>query len=377
MRFVLALLATATIALAAATPADAFDDGLARTPPMGWSSWNRFGCDIGEQTVRETADALVVGGMRDAGYRYVNVDDCWMAPTRDAFGRLRADPWRFPGGIPALADYVHARGLRLGLYTSIGARTCQGRPGLAGHESGDLARIASWGADYLKVDFCGANGAVRGDPAPAYARVRDLIGQSGRKLVLGICTWGQGLPWRWGPRIGHMWRVTGDIRPEWRWVLKIAGRNDLRARHAGPGGWNDPDSLEVGNRGMTVREQRAHFGLWALMAAPLIAGNDVRHMSRVTRRILLNRELIAVDQDRLGSQGHRVRRGLHEVWIKRLAGRARAVLLLNRGRRTAVLRFGIGRARRVRDLWRHRWRSSARTLRVRVRGHAAAMFRVP
>src|SRR3954451_14457898 len=314
MRISLALVAAA-LALALPGSAAAVSDGLARTPPMGWSSWNHFGCAIDERTVRETADALVRSGMRDAGYRYVNVDDCWMAATRDASGGLRANPGSFPSGIPALAAYLHARGLRLGLYTSIGARTCQGRPALAGHESSDLARIASWGADYLKIDFCAADDSVRRDPAAAYARVRDLVRQNGRKLVLGICTWGEGRPWRWAPRTGHLWRVTGDIRPEWRWVLKIAGRNNLRARHAGPGGWNDPDSLEVGNRGMTVREQRAHFGLWAVMAAPLIAGNDVRRMSRATRRILLNRELIAVDQDRLGAQGHRVHRGRQEVWV--------------------------------------------------------------
>src|SRR3954447_9678116 len=374
MRIVLAAVAAALVLPA---PAAALEDGLARTPPMGWSSWNRFGCGIDERTVRETADALVASGMREAGYRYVNVDDCWMAPARDGSGRLQADPLRFPSGILALAAYVHARGLRLGLYTSIGARTCQGLPGLAGHERDDLERIAGWGADYLKVDFCGADDAVRKDPAGAYARVRDGLAAGGRKLVLAICTWGRGRPWTWGPRVGHMWRVSGDIRPTWRSVLHNARRSLGHA--AGPGGWNDPDSLEVGNRGLTAREERAHLGLWAMLAAPLIAGNDVRNMSRTTRRILLNRELIAVDQDRLGAPARRLRRGRHEVWRRRLAGGARGVLLLNRGRRTAVLRYRLGgrRGYRVRDLWRHRWRTSGPVLRAHVRGHAAALFRIP
>ena len=374
-------IAVAIVAVALAVPASAAaaSDGLARTPPMGWSSWNHFGCGIDERTVRETADALVRSGMRDAGYRYVNVDDCWMAASRDSAGRLRANPDSFPSGIPALAAYVHARGLRLGLYTSVGARTCQGLPGLAGHERGDLERIASWGVDYLKVDFCGADRVTRAEPAPAYARVRDALVRSGRRLVLGICTWGRGTPWRWGARVGHMWRVAGDIRASWRSVLHSAVRSARHAGAAGPGGWNDPDSLEVGNRGMTAREQRAHVSLWAVLAAPLIAGNDVRAMSRATRRILLNREVVAVDQDRRGSQGRRLRRGRHEVWARRLSHGARAVLLLNRGRDTEVLSYRLGPRRRyrVRDLWRHRWRRSGPVLRARVRGHAAALFRIP
>jgi alpha-galactosidase len=370
----IALAATAAALLLPAPAAAA----LAPTPPMGWSSWNHFGCRIDERTVRETADALVSSGMRDAGYRYVNVDDCWMAPTRDPSGGLLANPGSFPSGIPSLAKYLHARALRLGLYTSIGAQTCQGLPGLAGHESGDLARIAAWGADYLKVDFCGASEAVRKNPAAAYARVRDGLAAGGRSVVLGISTWGQGEPWRWRPRVGQTWRVSGDIEPSWRSILHNAGRSASHAAAAGPGGWNDPDSLEVGNRGLSIREQRAHFGLWAMLAAPLIAGNDIRTMSRSTRRILLNRELIAVDQDRLGSQGRRVRRGRREVWLRRLAHGARALLLLNRGRRTAVIgyRLGSGRRYRVRDLWRHRSRSSGPLLHARVPGHGAALFRV-
>jgi alpha-galactosidase len=357
---------------------------LGRTPPIGWSSWNRFGCDIDERIVRESAAALVASGMRAAGYRYVNVDDCWMAPGRAADGGLRADPERFPSGIPALASYVHARGLRLGLYTSLGTSTCQGRPGLAGNEQRDLARLAGWRIDYLKVDYCGVSEAVKRDPEPSFRRVRRLLDASGRRVVLSISTWGQGEPWRWRAGVGQLWRVSGDIRPDWDWIVKIAGRSNLRRRFAGPGGWNDPDMLEVGNRGLSAREGRAHFGLWAMLAAPLVAGNDVRRMSPATRRTLLGRELIAVDQDRLGIQGRRLRGGRRQVWVRRLAEGGRAVLLLNTARRPALLRVDLRRLGlpaaeryRVRDLFRRRWSSSGPVLRARVGGHDARVFRIP
>ena len=372
-----ALLAIAL--LFAASPAHARVD-LAPTPPMGWSSWNRFGCDVDEGIVRDTADALVASGMRAAGYRYVNVDDCWMAPTRDSLGGLRPDPAKFPSGIPALADYVHARGLRLGLYTSIGARTCQGRPGLQGHLESDVRRLAAWGVDYLKVDFCAPDEATRRNPEPAFRRVRRALDESGRPVVLSITTWGQGAPWRWG--FGELWRVTGDIRAEWDWIVRIPARSHLRRRFAGPGGWNDADMLEVGNPGLSDREGRAHFGLWAILASPLIAGNDVRTMSRITTRTLLNPEVIAVNQDRLGRQGRRLRAGRRQVWVKRVTG-GRAVLLLNRGRRGARMRVRLDRIGlpsaeryRVRDLWRRRSRDSGPVLRARVLAHQARLFRI-
>lgn len=383
MRSAAALGCCIAVVLCLPGPAAALEDGLARTPPMGWSSWNHFDCRVDEQVVRQTADAMVQSGMRDAGYRYVNVDDCWMAGARDASGRLQADPERFPSGIPALARYVHQRGLRLGLYTDLGTRTCAGRPGLAGHEEQDVRTMTSWGIDYLKVDFCQVPPDVFRQPAPAYARVRDALRRSGRRVVLSICNWGVAAPWRWGAAVGHLWRTTGDIRDSWRSVMRIAGRNGRLARYAGPGGWNDPDMLQVGNGGMSSREDRAHFSLWAMMAAPLIAGNDVRLMSGPTRRTLLNREVIAVDQDRRGAQGRRVQRGRHEVWVKRLRGGGRAVLLLNRGRRRARLRFDLrrlgvrpARSYRVRDLWARRWRRTGRVLRARVPSHGVALFRV-
>jgi alpha-galactosidase len=380
------LLSAVAVAALLVLPASAaaLDDGLARTPPMGWSSWNHFGCGVDEAIVRQTAAALVASGMRDAGYRYVNVDDCWLAPTRDAAGRLRPDPARFPSGIAALASYLHARGLRLGLYGSLGGFTCAGRPGLAGHEGDDVKRLAAWGVDYLKIDFCGVDAAVRRDPAPAYAAIRDLVRVTGRPIVIGISSWGIGQPWRWGPRTGHLWRVAGDIRDEWASIIRIAGRDALRGRYAGPGGWNDPDSLEVGNGGMTATEDRAHFALWAMSSAPLIAGNDVRVMNRATRRTLLNREVIAVDQDRRGDQGRRVRsRRGREVWVKRLSNGARAVLLLNRRSRAATVRadartLALPRARHycARNLLAHRSRRLARVLRTRLPRHGVAIYRI-
>ena len=378
------LLGSATLLLAAVVspPAVALDDGLARTPPMGWSSWNHFGCDVDEWAVRATADAMARSGMRAVGYRYVNVDDCWMASERDARGRVQADPVRFPSGIAALADYVHRRGLRLGIYHDIGERTCSGRPGMAGHEADDVRQLVAWRIDYLKLDFCHVQPEVRRTPAPAYARVRDLVRRSGRRVVLGICNWGVGAPWRWGPRVGHLWRVTGDIKNEWSSVMRVADRAERLWRFAGPGGWNDPDSLEIGNGVLTKREGRAQLSVWAMLAAPLIAGNDVRALSRATRATLTNREVISVDQDGAG-QGRRVRRGANEGWVRRLRSGDRALLLLNRRPRAAPVRVNLRHVLamqskppyQLRDLWAHRWRRSGPSLSIRLSGHGAAMFR--
>ena len=384
MRLAHCAAAAVALALALPAPAAALDDGLAPTPPMGWNPWNRFGCEADQRLVREVADAIVATGMRDAGYRQVNLDDCWMARARGPAGELRADPERFAAGIPELAAYLHARGLRLGLYTSLGSETCEGRPALAGHERADLRRMASWGMDYLKVDFCGANAGVRADPEPAYARVSELLRETGRPIVLSMCSWGVGRPWSWGPAIGHLWRVTGDIADDWDSVMRVAARARSRWAAAGPGGWNDPDMLQVGNGGMTAREDRAHFSLWAVMAAPLLAGNDPRRMTAATRRTLLNREVLAVDQDPEGAQGRRVRaRNGLEVWLKPLRGSGGAVLLLNRSPARATLRVDLRRLGfpaatryRVRNLWRHRTGRRGPILRKSVPAHGAALYRV-
>jgi len=331
--------------------------GLARTPPMGWNSWNHFGCDVSEQLVRETADAIVASGMRDAGYHYVVIDDCWEV-ARDSSGTLVADSGRFPHGIKALADYVHTRGLGLGIYTDAGSSTCQGRPGTLGHEEQDARTFAAWGVDYVKEDWCHAKGL---DAPTQYRRFREALERAGRPIILSLCEWGSNQPWEWAPSIGHLWRTTGDISDKWPSMLANLDVTAQHARAAGPGGWNDPDMLEVGNGGMTDDEYRAHFSLWAILAAPLIAGNDVRSMSATTRDILTNREVIAVDQDSLGVQGVLMREGPPErqIWVKPLKDGGRAVALLNRSSAPGKISAHFNRlglradSARVRDLWDH------------------------
>jgi len=358
---VLLVVAVGTLALAPyprnAPPASALDNGLALTPPMGWNPWNRFGCSINAQLIRETADALVASGMRDAGYQYVVIDDCWQV-ARDGNGNLYADPERFPGGIQPLAAYVHERGLKLGIYTDAGRLTCERRPGSLGYEQQDAAAFAAWGVDYVKVDWCHSQGL---DAPRQYAIWRDAIARTGRPMVLSVCEWGVTAPWEWAPGVGHLWRTTGDIQPRWSSVTRIIDRNARHAAVAGPGRWNDPDMLQVGNAGMTYEEQRTHFSLWAMMAAPLIAGNDVRAMSPETMSILLNTEVIAVDQDPLGIQGTPVwdSGSRQQVWLKPLADGSRAVALFNRGSESAEIRVTwemiglLPGAAVVRDLWAH------------------------
>ena len=337
-------------------PRPALDNGVARTPPMGWNSWNHFGCDVSAELIRETADALVASGMRDAGFQYVVIDDCWQV-ARDARGRLVADSARFPGGMKPLADYVHARGLKFGIYTDAGRKTCQGRPGTYGSEEVDARTFAEWGVDYVKEDWCYAEGL---DAPTQYAKFRDALAHAGRPIVFSICEWGSFSPWEWAPATGNLWRTTTDIEDTWASMLSNL---DISAQHASaarPGAWNDPDMLEVGNGGMTDDEYRAHLSLWAIMAAPLIAGNDVRTMSAATRDMLTNREVIAVDQDSLGLQGTLVSERSPElqVWMKPLKDGSRAVVLLNRSALQTVISASWWRLRlrgpaRVRDLWSH------------------------
>ncbi|WP_419810064.1 glycoside hydrolase family 27 protein [Sphingomonas sp.] len=351
--------------VAAAAPLPAAAPMLAATPPMGWNSWNRFQCNIDEAKVRAVADAMVASGMRDAGYRYVVVDDCWQG-ARDADGFITADAARFPAGIKALADYVHARGLLFGIYSDAGAKTCGGRPGSQGHEYQDALTYARWGVDYLKYDWCetGPRNAEE-----AYRLIERAIAATARPILLSLCEWGTARPWLWTPTVGQMWRTTGDITDKWDGkhdyaygVTAIVDLNEPLWPFAGRGHWNDPDMLEVGNGGLSDTEYRAHFSLWAMMAAPLIAGNDLAAMNAATREILTNREVIAVDQDALGQQGHRVARdGDRETWVKPLSGGRRAVLLFNRGARSArivaswdQLGYPPTLTARVRDLWAHR-----------------------
>lgn len=360
---------------------------LAATPPMGFNTWNRFACNVSDTLVRGIADAMVSSGMKDAGYQYVVIDDCWQV-DRDSSGHIVPDPQRFPSGMKALADYVHEQGLKFGIYTDAGTQTCQGRPGSYGHEAEDARTYASWGVDYVKVDWCHADSL---NAPERYTIVRDAFRDSGRPMVLSICEWGQNRPWEWADTVGQLWRTTSDIYDGWQSVLWITDANSRHHAVAGPGHWNDPDMLEVGNGGMTLDEYRAHFSLWAMMAAPLIAGNDLRHMSDDIRAILTNREVIAVDQDTLGVQGGVVLdRGYGvQLWVKPLADGSTAVTVFNQRPdsvnayvRWADVGLGNGRAT-VRDLWAHTdlgvhddtGAFDAR-LRTRVPGHGVVMLRI-
>jgi len=315
---------------------------LALTPPMGWNSWNKFACNVSDELIRGMADAMVKSGMKDAGYQYVVIDDCWQV-SRDTQGNIVADPQRFPAGIRPLADYVHSLGLKFGIYSDAGSKTCAGRPGGLGHEYHDARTYAAWGVDYLKYDWCNT---TTQDGKASYANMRRALDAAGRPIVLSICEWGTAKPWLWGQEVGgNLWRTTGDIQDRWagkqEWrpgdccsygVVDIADAEAGLYSFAGPGHWNDPDMLEVGNGGMTTTEYRSHFSLWAMLAAPLVAGNDLRHMTSEIRDLLINKEVIAVDQDPSGHQARRVwKDGDLEVWARPTAGGNRAVLLFNRG----------------------------------------------
>lgn len=519
-----------------AQTAHALDNGLALTPPMGWNSWNRYGCKINEQLIRDMADTIVSSGMKDAGYEYINIDDCWSSPDRDADGNLQAHPVTFPSGIKALADYVHSKGLKLGIYSSNGTLTCRGRPASFGHEEQDAQKFAEWGIDLLKYDWCYHPGNYTGDidkisingmsyeaeaaalsgkaaivncvncsggkkvdkignnegalvfnniqvpengtydldiaytldrnPAGswnlqavrqgmirvnngegvehqfvdpsglkyknsgvneddwylvdndpnrvgtlsvkvnlkagnntiefynpmdkitfaqyAYTRMRDALLKTDRPIVFSLCEWGENQPWLWGEGVGHMWRTTGDISDNWDSVSSIIDSQAGREKYAGPGHWNDPDMLEVGNGGMTDTEYRAHFSMWSMLASPLIAGNDLTKMTEATKEILLNKEVIAINQDPLGVQASKLRDdGDEEVWVKRLAGGDIAVALFNRGKTTQTIEvsasdvgFEASASYRIRDLWMHSETVSSGLISSNVPSHGLALYRV-
>ena len=349
------LVATSATLLAPAACAQT-SASLAQTPPMGWNSWNKFGCNVSDKLIREMADAMVSSGMQGAGYQYVNIDDCWQV-SRDASGTIVADPTRFPSGMKALADYVHSKGLKLGLYTDAGTGTCEKRPGSLNHEDQDAKTYASWGIDYVKIDWCNSEGL---DPEVQYAKFRDALVHSGRPIVFSICNWGVKTPWRWGPTTGNLWRTTGDINDTYdRMTLIGFGQNGLE-KFAGPGHWNDPDMLEVGNGGMKSDEYRTHMALWAILAAPLLAGNDLRSMSPETKELLTNSEVLAVDQDKKGVQGHRVwQEGPLEIWVKPLADGSQAVGLFNRSESPTKMTLdfksiGAPASAKLRDLLDHK-----------------------
>jgi alpha-galactosidase len=313
-------------------------DQLDLTPQMGWNSWNKFQDKINEQLIREIADAMATNGMKDAGYQYVNLDDCWQG-KRDAEGFIQPDPKKFPSGIKALADYVHSKGLKLGIYSDAGAKTCGGYPASRGHEYQDAQTYAQWGVDYLKYDWCGCEDL---NAKGAYTTMRDALRAAGRPIVFSICEWGQNKPWLWAQDVGNSWRTTTDITPcfdcdvdhkTWhQWgVLQILDAQKPLREYAGPGHWNDPDMLEVGNA-MSANEDRAHFSMWCMLAAPLISGNDLRNMSPQTLAILSNKEVIAVNQDALGVEAFSYSTNQNcEIWFKPLKNDNWAMCILNRG----------------------------------------------
>jgi len=322
-------------------------EGLAQTPPMGWNSWNTFQTNIDEPLLKGMVDTYVSSGMKDAGYMYFVLDDGWMAMERDNNGNLVADPKKFPNGMKAFADYVHSKGLKFGIYNCAGTKTCAGYPGTRGYEYQDARLYASWGVDYLKFDWCYADGE---NAKEAYATMSKAIKAAGRPMIFSLCEWGSHMPWRWAKDIGQLWRSTGDIgvgfekdikKDGWSAlsVLSILDRQDSIRQYAGPGHWNDPDMLEVGN-GMKLNEDKAHFSLWCMLAAPLMAGNDLRKMSPETTNILTNKEVIALDQDPMGIEAFRFYSfdGI-EIWIKPLANNELAVCILNRSNHTQTFNY--------------------------------------
>ena len=347
---------------------------LAKTPPMGWNSWNTFGLEINEDVVRGIADVFIEKGFKDAGYEFIVIDDGWQI-SRDEEGNIIANPEKFPSGIKALADYIHSKGLKMGIYSDAGYKTCGEFPGSRGYEYQDARQYAAWGVDYLKYDWCFTGNQSAPD---SYRLMHDALKTAGRPVVFSICEWGSQKPWEWGKGIGNLWRTTYDIRPCWDCgeqvvyhgkafenfigFTKILDQQAGLESYAGPGHWNDPDMLEVGNGNLTLEENRAHFSLWCILAAPLMLGNDIRNLTPEIHEILTNKEVIAIDQDPLGKQGSKVRDdGDLEIWAKQLSDGSRAVVLFNRSgsaQKMSVTWNEIGYPAHlkaaVRDLWKRK-----------------------
>jgi len=357
-------------------------NGLAKTPPMGWNSWNKFQTKINDKIVRGIADAIASSGMKEAGYKYVVIDDGWEW-KRDDKGRIVPNP-SFPD-MKALADYVHSKGLKLGIYSTPGPRTCGGYEGSYGHEIQDAQTYAEWGIDYLKYDWCSGSSVYQEkDMRAAYQKMGEALQKTGRPIVYALCQYGREQVEKWGPSVGaNLWRTTGDISDRYKSMMSNATAEVNLAPYAAPGHWNDPDMLEIGNGGMTNDEYQTHLSFWAILAAPLLAGNDVRTLDDATRKILLNKEVIAIDQDSLGKQGYRIAKdGNNEVWVKPLSKGAFAVALFNRGMSESEISIKWTDLKmqgklKVRDLWAH---SDLKTTEdgytVKVASHGVVMLRV-
>ena len=365
-KFVLPVAVLAVFFFAANSPAQQ----AAATPPMGWNSWNYFASKVDDKGVRAAADQIVSTGMKDAGYIYVNIDDTWEG-KRDESGILHTNE-KFPD-MKALADYVHSKGLKLGIYSGPGNLTCAKYPASLGHEEQDAKMYAEWGIDYLKYDLCSFRQDVMAAQAPddkvaqmklmhaAYEKMGKALKATGRPIVYSLCQYGWDAVWEWAPALGgNLWRTTGDIQANWNSMYTILSQQEGLEAFAGPGHWNDPDMLEVGNGHLTFHENRTHFSMWAMLAAPLLAGNDLPNMKPEVKEILMNKDVIAIDQDKLGKQGHRVySEGEVDVWERDLAGGAKAIAVLNAGSdrysthpfHLSLAKLGLHGAQKGRDLW--------------------------
>jgi alpha-galactosidase len=357
-------------------------NGLAKTPPMGWNSWNKFAGRVTAENVKGMADALVSSGMQKAGYVYINIDDTWEG-VRDAQGNIATNK-KFPD-MKGLADYVHGKGLKLGIYSSPGTKTCAGYEGSYGHEMQDAKSYAAWGIDYLKYDWCSASRIYKDEEMQAvYQVMGDALRSTGRPIVYSLCQYGRAEVQKWGPEVsGNLWRTTGDIRDTWQSMEDIGFKQDLLAPWAAPGHWNDPDMLEIGNGGMTDTEYRTHMSLWSMLAAPLLAGNDIRTATPSILEILTNPEVIAIDQDKLGKQATRVSQtGKQEVWARGLSSGAKAIALFNRDTEAAKISVkwtdaGVTGKPKVRDLWAKKDVSAnADGYEAEVPGHGVVLLKV-
>jgi alpha-galactosidase len=393
----LAVLALAALTALSSTPAaaQASAQRVAQTPPMGWNSWNYFFDKVDDKGVRAAADQLVSSGMKDAGYVYVNIDDTWEG-QRDAEGVLHTNA-KFPD-MKALADYVHSKGLKIGIYSGPGPKTCAGYEASLGHEEQDAKLYASWGIDYLKYDMCSFIPEVMQKQAPndpaaqmkimitAYDKMSKALKATGRPIVFSLCQYGWDSSWEWAPELGgNLWRTTGDIQPDWDRIYAILSQQAGLAKYAGPGHWNDPDMLEVGNGHLSMAENRAHFSMWAMLAAPLLAGNDLPNMKPEVKAILTNRDVIAIDQDRLGKQGERTySEGEVEVWTRHLAGGAMAVAVLNAGDNLysthpfhlSLARLGLHGPQKAKDLWTGKEMTLTEKMPIELASHDVLLVRI-
>ena len=367
-------------------------NNLALTPPMGWNSWNKFACEnVNEKVLRDMADAMISSGMKSAGYEYVVIDDCWQI-GRDSAGNILADPKKFPSGIKALADYIHNKGLKFGIYSCAGNQTCALRPGSRGFEFQDARQYAAWGVDYLKYDWCHT---TTQSAQESYTLMRDAIYKAGRPIVFSLCEWGLSKPWLWAADVGHLWRTSGDILNSWNapdakegkvWgggvVINLDMMKGLEI-YAGPGRWNDPDMLEVGNGVLTPEKDKSHFSLWCMLAAPLMTGNDLSKMTPATKAILTNKEVIAIDQDKLGKQGYKILDELeYEIFLKPLSSGDTAICLFNRSNKVKNAEvkwsdYKISSEFRIRDLWQHKdVGNTATPLKVQIPIHGVQLYRL-